>query len=69
MKFDSTTLVFDLDGTAAMIGDRASDIVAARQNDLQSVGASWGFADYAELSAAAPACIVERVTELAAIVI
>ncbi len=69
MKFDTTTLVFDLYGTAVMIGDRASDIVAARHIGLQSVGVTWGFNDYAELSAAAPSCIVERVTELAEIMI
>ncbi len=56
-----------IDSSAVMVGDRASDITAARQNGLRSVGVLWGFGDYAELSAAAPSCILQRVDELTTI--
>lgn len=57
-----------IDDKAVMVGDRAIDIEAARENGLHSVGVLWGFGDYAELFAASPSCIVEKVAELATIV-
>jgi phosphoglycolate phosphatase len=36
-------------GPAVMVGDRASDIAAARANGLRSVGALWGYGSRAEL--------------------
>lgn len=58
-----------IDNKAVMVGDRAVDIKAAQVNSLRSVGVLWGFGDYAELSAASPSCIIEKVSELATIVI
>ncbi|MGI9289468.1 MAG: HAD-IA family hydrolase [Pseudomonadales bacterium] len=58
-----------IDDKAVMVGDRAVDIKAAKENGLRSVGVLWGFGDYAELSAASPSYIVEKVSELATIVI
>lgn len=58
-----------IDDKAVMVGDRAVDIKAAQENGLHSVGVLWGFGDYAELSAASPSCILEKVSELTTIVI
>lgn len=58
-----------IDDKAVMVGDRAVDIRAAQQNGLRSVGVLWGFGDYAELSAAAPSCILDNVSELTTLVI
>jgi phosphoglycolate phosphatase len=40
--------------SAIMVGDRASDIVAARQNGVRSIGVSWGYGSEAELIGAGP---------------
>lgn len=40
--------------SAIMIGDRNVDISAAKQNNLRSVGVSWGFAEHGELETAKP---------------
>jgi phosphoglycolate phosphatase len=54
-----------IDRTAAvMIGDRAEDIMGARQNNLASVGVTWGYGSREELNTAAPDCIVESVAAL-----
>ena len=37
-------------GTAVMVGDRASDILAAKINGIRSIGASWGYGDPGELA-------------------
>jgi phosphoglycolate phosphatase len=37
-----------------MIGDRASDIAAARANGVGAIGALWGYGSEDELAAAAP---------------
>jgi phosphoglycolate phosphatase len=39
---------------AVMVGDRATDIAAARANGIRAVGALWGYGSRAELTAAAP---------------
>lgn len=36
--------------TAVMVGDRASDILAAKINGIRSIGASWGYGDPGELA-------------------
>ncbi len=58
-----------IDNQAIMVGDRSVDIKSAQQNGLRSIGVLWGFGDYAELSAASPTCILEKVKELPNIVI
>lgn len=50
--------------TAIMIGDRAVDIEAAKNNALGSVGVSWGFGDEEELLGAGPDYLVRRPAEL-----
>jgi phosphoglycolate phosphatase len=37
---------------AVMVGDRASDIVAAQINGIRSIGALWGYGEPGELAAA-----------------
>lgn len=58
-----------LDNQAIMVGDRYIDIESAKENGLRSIGVLWGFGDYKELSEASPSCILEKVTELPAVVI
>ena len=50
--------------SAVMIGDRAVDIDAARQNRIASVGVNWGFGQGEELNHAAPNYLVDKPTEL-----
>jgi phosphoglycolate phosphatase len=37
---------------SVMVGDRASDIVAAKVNGIRSIGALWGYGDPGELAEA-----------------
>jgi phosphoglycolate phosphatase len=53
-----------IDGTAAMIGDRAVDLLAARANGLVSVGVLWGYGSRKELQDAGPGKILERPDQL-----
>lgn len=50
--------------TAIMIGDRHFDINAAKDNDMKSVGVTWGFAGDDELEVASPDHIVNSPEEL-----
>jgi phosphoglycolate phosphatase len=50
-----------IDDRAIMIGDRAVDINSASENGLRGIGVMWGFGDEAELSAASPVAIFDRV--------
>ena len=45
---------------AVMIGDRASDIVAAKVNGIRSIGALWGYGEPGELAAAGADALCER---------
>lgn len=47
-------------GRAVMVGDRASDIVAAKVNGIRSIGALWGYGDPGELAAAGADALCER---------
>jgi phosphoglycolate phosphatase len=38
--------------TAVMIGDRVSDVLAARANGARSIGVRWGYGSRAELAGA-----------------
>lgn len=38
--------------TSVMVGDRASDILAAKINGIRSIGAAWGYGDPGELTGA-----------------
>lgn len=53
-------------GTAVMVGDRASDILAARINGIRSIGASWGYGDPGELGAAGADLLCESPLALTA---
>lgn len=43
-----------------MVGDRASDITAARTHGLRAIGALWGYGDAAELAGAGADLLCER---------
>ena len=49
---------------AVMIGDRATDIAAARTNGLRGVGVLWGHGSREELEGAGPERLLERPEEL-----
>jgi phosphoglycolate phosphatase len=49
---------------AVMIGDRKHDLIAARQNGIQSIGVTYGYGDRAELEAAAADAIVDDLNDL-----
>lgn len=53
-------------GSAVMVGDRASDILAARINSIRSIGASWGYGDPGELAAAGADLLCESPLALTA---
>ena len=44
---------------AVMVGDRASDIVAAKINGIRSIGALWGYGEPGELAAAGADALCE----------
>jgi len=46
--------------TVVMVGDRAHDVVGARENGLACIGAAWGYGLPGELDAARPAAIATR---------
>ena len=52
--------------TSVMVGDRGSDISAARINGIRSIGARWGFGDARELADAGADLLCERPDALAA---
>lgn len=51
-------------GKGVMIGDRASDILAAKCLGMDSVGVLWGYGSKAELEEARPEYLIESVDEL-----
>jgi phosphoglycolate phosphatase len=52
--------------TSVMVGDRASDILAAKINRIRSIGASWGYGDPGELTGAGADLLCESPRALAA---
>ncbi|HZC06309.1 MAG TPA: HAD family hydrolase [Ktedonobacterales bacterium] len=48
-----------------MVGDREHDIIGARAHDLDSIGVTYGYGSRAELHAAGARAIVDRVQDLA----
>jgi phosphoglycolate phosphatase len=50
---------------AVMIGDRAADIVAARANEVRSIGVLWGYGSEAELTDAGADMLCRTPLELA----
>jgi phosphoglycolate phosphatase len=52
--------------TSVMVGDRASDIWAAKVNGIRSIGASWGYGDPGELAGAGVDLLCESPRALAA---
>jgi phosphoglycolate phosphatase len=59
----------ELDRDAVMIGDRAVDIEAARENALRSVGVLWGFGSAEEIASAEPTHVAETVEALVEMVL
>jgi phosphoglycolate phosphatase len=53
---------------AAMIGDRAIDVTAARANGLRAIGVLWGHGSREELLGAVPDQLLERPMELKGLV-
>ena len=49
---------------AIMIGDRASDIEAAKANGLASVGVLWGFGSTQEIALASPNAVLDTPSDL-----
>ncbi|TRD15603.1 HAD hydrolase-like protein [Palleronia caenipelagi] len=47
-----------------MVGDRSNDTLAARQNDMPSVGVTWGYGDQHELNGNGATALCERVEDL-----
>ena len=47
-----------------MIGDRAVDISAARENGMAAVGVTWGFGAQAEIRDAQPLHVADRPGQL-----
>jgi phosphoglycolate phosphatase len=52
--------------SAVMVGDRASDILAAKINGIRSIGATWGFGDPGELGGAGADLLCESPRAFAA---
>ncbi|MGH2782216.1 MAG: HAD hydrolase-like protein [Candidatus Rokuibacteriota bacterium] len=52
--------------TSVMVGDRGSDVSAAKINGIRSIGALWGFGDDRELADAGADVLCERPGALAA---
>ena len=52
--------------TSVMVGDRASDILAAKINGVRSIGARWGYGDAGELAGAGADLLCDQPRELAA---
>jgi phosphoglycolate phosphatase len=50
--------------TVLMVGDRAHDVVGARENGVACVAVAWGYGSREELDAAEPDGIVDTMTEL-----
>jgi len=51
----------------AMVGDRRHDIEGGRDNGLQTVGVTWGFAPPGEFVEARPDHVVDTPDELLAV--
>ena len=49
-----------------MVGDRGSDIAAARINGIRSIGAQWGYGERRELAEAGADLLCESPRALAA---
>lgn len=47
-----------------MVGDRSNDTLAARRNDMPSVGVTWGYGDRHELHGNGATALCERVEDL-----
>ncbi len=55
-------------GKSVMVGDRASDILAARELGMDSVAVLWGYGSREELEAANPTYLVSTAEELCTVV-
>jgi phosphoglycolate phosphatase len=53
-----------INSMSIMIGDRAVDLLAAKENGIEAVGVLWGYGSKAELAEQSPICLLERVEEL-----
>jgi phosphoglycolate phosphatase len=50
--------------TVVMVGDRSQDVVGARSNGVPCIGASWGYGDFEELTAAGAVAVAAGPREL-----
>lgn len=50
--------------SSVMVGDRASDMIAAHRNGLRAAGALWGYGSHAELANQRPMCVLASPDEL-----
>jgi phosphoglycolate phosphatase len=57
-----------IDQNTLMIGDRATDLISAHKNGLQSVGVLWGYGSEKELEAESPRYILRKPSELMTLV-
>ena len=55
--------------SAVMIGDRKHDIIGARENEIDSIGNTWGYGSRNELEAAGATWIIDSTDELCRIII
>ena len=53
-----------INSMAIMIGDRAVDVLAAKESGIEAVGVLWGYGSKTELAEQSPICLLERVEEL-----
>jgi phosphoglycolate phosphatase len=54
--------------SAAMVGDRADDVAAARRVGTLAVAVGWGYGERAELEAAAPDALVDSTADLMTVI-
>lgn len=51
-------------GSALVVGDRADDVAAARENEVRSIGVTWGYGSRDELEEAGADSLIDSPTEL-----
>jgi phosphoglycolate phosphatase len=58
------TLVGGDAASAAMIGDRAADVLAARRHGVAAIAAAWGYGSREELTAAGPSSVAATLDDV-----
>ncbi|HTW20180.1 MAG TPA: HAD hydrolase-like protein [Mycobacteriales bacterium] len=71
-KADLVTKALDATGATAsntvMVGDRAQDVEGAKVNGVKAIGVAWGYAEPGELEAAGADTVVDRPSDLLAVI-